>query len=54
MPPEDYETRRGEQYVAEFDLLLNAGEHKVVVGALDPMTRQASFVSLRRDVATRN
>ena len=24
------------------DLLLNAGEHKVVVGVLDPVTRQAS------------
>jgi VWFA-related protein len=51
MPPEDYETRRGERYVAELDLLLNVGEHKVVVGALDPVTRQASFVSLRRDVS---
>jgi VWFA-related protein len=54
MPPEDYETRRGERYVAELDLLLNAGEHKVVVGALDPVTRQASFVSISRDVSRPN
>jgi VWFA-related protein len=54
MPPEDYETRRGEHYVAALDLLLNAGEHKVVVGALDPVTRQASFASLRRNVSQAN
>jgi VWFA-related protein len=54
MPPEDYETRRGERYVAELDLLLNAGEHKLVVGALDPVTRQASFVNLRRNVPQSN
>jgi len=51
MPAEDYETRRGELYVAALDLLLNAGEHKVVVGVLDPVTRQASFVSLRQSVS---
>jgi VWFA-related protein len=51
MPPEDYETRRDEKYVVEFDLLLNPGLHRVVIGALDPVTRQASFVSLRRDVS---
>ena len=54
MPPEDYETRRGESYVAALDLLLNEGEHKLVVGALDPVTRQASFVSLRRNVPRTN
>jgi len=54
MPAEDYETRRGEHFVAELDLLLDVGEHKVVVGALDPVTRQASFISLRRNVARRN
>ena len=54
MPPEDYETRRGEFYVAALDLLLNEGEHKLVVGALDPVTRHASFVSLRRNVSRRN
>ena len=54
MPPEDYETRRGEFYVAALDLLLNEGEHKLVVGALDPVTRQASFVSLRRNVPRTN
>ena len=54
MPPEDYGTRRGELYVAALDLLLNAGEHKVVVGALDPVTRQASFISLRRNVSRTN
>jgi VWFA-related protein len=50
MPPADYEARRGERYVAEFDLLLNAGEHRVSVGMLDPVTRQASFVTLKRSV----
>ena len=54
MPPEDYETRRGEHYVAALDLLLGVGEHKLVVGALDPVTRQASFVSLRRNVSRTN
>jgi hypothetical protein len=54
MPPEDYETRRGERYIAELNLLLNPGEHKLVVGALDPVTRQASFVSLRRNVSRTN
>jgi len=50
MPPADYELRLGERYVAEFDLLVNAGEHRVSVGVLDPVTRQASFVTLRRSV----
>ena len=50
MPPADYEARRGERYVAEFDLLVNAGEHRVSVGMLDPVTRQASFVTLKRSV----
>jgi VWFA-related protein len=51
MPPDDYATRRNERYVAALDLLLNAGEHTVVVGVLDPVTRQASFVSLQRTLA---
>jgi hypothetical protein len=50
MPPEDYETRRGERYVAALDLLLGAGEQRVVVGVLDPVTRQASFARLRKTV----
>jgi VWFA-related protein len=50
MPSEDYETRRDENYVAALDLLLNPGEHRVVIGVLDPVTRQASFASLRRAV----
>ena len=50
MPPEDYERRRGERYVAAFDLLLNAGEHRVVVGVLDSITRQTSFQTLTRSV----
>jgi len=53
MPLEDYATRRGEHYVAALDLLLQAGEHKVVVGVLDPVTRQASFASLRRTVVAK-
>lgn len=48
MPSEDYATRRGELYVAELDLLLGAGDHRVVVGVLDPVTRQSSFASLRK------
>jgi hypothetical protein len=54
MPPEDYATRSGEHYVAALDLLLNAGQHKVVVGVLDPVTRQASFASLRQSVVDVN
>jgi VWFA-related protein len=54
MPPEDYERRSRQHYVAALDLLLDVGEHKIVVGALDPVTRQASFVSLRRNVAKSN
>jgi hypothetical protein len=54
MPPEDYATRRGERYVAALDLLLEAGEQRVVVGVLDPVTRQASFTSLRRVVSRTN
>ncbi len=50
MPPQDYETRSGERYVAAFDLLLNAGKHRVVVGVLDPITRQTSFQTLTRSV----
>jgi VWFA-related protein len=50
MPPEDYETRRGERYVAALDLLLEAGEQRVVVGVLDPVTRQTSFARLRQTV----
>jgi VWFA-related protein len=50
MPPEDYATRRGERYVAALDLLLEAGEQRVVVGVLDPVTRQASFARLRKTV----
>lgn len=48
MPSADYESRRSERYVAEFDLLLNSGEHRIVIGAFDPVTRQASFASLNR------
>lgn len=51
MPLEDYETRRSEHYVAALDLLLEAGEQRVVVGVLDPVTRQASFARLRKTVA---
>jgi VWFA-related protein len=54
MPPEDYATRRSERYVAALDLLLNAGDHKVVVGVLDPVTRQASFASIRQSVIDAN
>ena len=50
MPPSDYETRRHESYVADLGLLLEAGTHKVVVGLLDPVTRQSSYVSLTRTV----
>lgn len=53
MPAEDYATRRGERYVAELDLLVGAGEHRVVVGVLDPVTRQSSFAHLRRTIAER-
>jgi VWFA-related protein len=51
MPTEDYATRRGERYVAALDLLLNAGEHRLVVGVLDTLTRQASFARLRTTVS---
>jgi VWFA-related protein len=52
MPSEDYATRRSERYVAALDLLLNEGEHKVVVGVLDPVTRQSSFTSLSTRVSS--
>jgi hypothetical protein len=54
MPPEDYATRRSERYVAALDLLLNRGDHKVVVGVLDPVTRQASFASFRQSIGDGN
>jgi VWFA-related protein len=50
MSPRDYETRRHERFVVTLDLLLDAGDHKLVVGLLDPVTRQASFATLRRAV----
>jgi VWFA-related protein len=50
MPPEDYVTRRREAYVAELELLMEPGTHKVVVGLLDPITRQSSYTSLTRAV----
>jgi VWFA-related protein len=53
MPPQDYATRRSERYVAALALLLDAGEHKLVVGVLDPVTRQTSFASLKRTVVAR-
>jgi VWFA-related protein len=54
MPPEDYASRRNQHYVAALDLLLNSGDHKVVVGVLDPVTRQASFASIRQSVKGAN
>jgi hypothetical protein len=53
MPPGDYATRRHESYVAELELLMEEGTHKVVVGLLDPMTRQSSYTSLTRAVPGR-
>jgi VWFA-related protein len=53
MPPEDYDTRRHETYVAELQLLMEEGTHKVVVGLLDPITRQSSYTSLTRAVPGR-
>jgi hypothetical protein len=52
MPAADYETRRNERFVAAFDLLFDEGEHDVVVGVLDPVTRQTSFANLRLSVPT--
>jgi hypothetical protein len=43
MPAEDYEERRGEHFTATFDLLMEEGVHRIVVGLLDPLTRQASY-----------
>jgi hypothetical protein len=53
MPPGDYATRRHESYVAELELLMEEGTHKVVVGLLDPVTRQSSYTSLTRAVPGR-
>jgi VWFA-related protein len=50
MPPEDYATRRHEAYVAELELLMEKGTHKIVIGLLDPVTRQSSYASLTRAV----
>ncbi len=52
MPAADYATRRNERYVAAFDLLFDEGEHDLVVGVLDPVTRQTSFTTLRISVPT--
>ncbi|MFV2071994.1 MAG: VWA domain-containing protein [Thermoanaerobaculales bacterium] len=50
MPLSDYETRRHESYVADLGLLMEAGTHKLVVGLLDPVTRQSSYAALTRAV----
>jgi VWFA-related protein len=50
MPPADYEARRHETYVAELQLLMEEGAHKVVIGLLDPITRQSSYASLTQTV----
>ncbi len=50
MPAADYESRRRERYTAEFGLLMEEGQHRVVVGVLDPVTRQASYARLTADV----
>ncbi len=52
IPSDDYEERRTERYVAEFQLLLNEGEHKVVIGVLDPVTRQTSFATVEKKIGT--
>jgi hypothetical protein len=50
MPAADYDSRRRERYTAEFGLLMEEGRHRVVVGVLDPVTRQASYARLTADV----
>lgn len=50
MPAADYEARRSDRYTASFDLLMEAGSHRVVVGLLDPLTRQTSYARLRQTV----
>ena len=50
MTPDDYATRRHERYMVTLELLLDAGDHRLVVGVLDPVTRQSSFATLRRMV----
>ncbi len=43
MPAADYEERGGEHFTASFDLLMEEGVHRIVVGILDPLTRQSSY-----------
>jgi VWFA-related protein len=53
MPPEDYAIRRHEAYVAALELLMEEGTYKIVVGLLDPITRQSSYASLTQTVPRR-
>ena len=50
MPAADYERRRSELYTASFELLMEAGSHRIVVGLLDPVTRQTSFAHLQQKI----
>jgi hypothetical protein len=50
MPAADYEARKKDHYVAAFELLMEAGSHRVVVGLLDPVTRQTSYARLLQTV----
>jgi hypothetical protein len=50
MPASDWEFRRSERYTAAFDLLMEEGVHRVVVGLLDPVTRQSSFARMTETV----
>jgi VWFA-related protein len=41
----DYENARSERFVITATLLMNAGRHSVVVGLLDTITRQSSYLT---------
>jgi VWFA-related protein len=41
----DYENERSERFAVTATLLMNVGKHSVVVGLLDTITRQSSFVT---------
>jgi VWFA-related protein len=53
MPVADYENRSRESYAADFDLLLNPGNHRIVIGVLDPVTRQTSFASIEQSFSAK-
>ncbi|MCD4751177.1 MAG: VWA domain-containing protein, partial [Thermoanaerobaculales bacterium] len=51
IPAADYKTRRRELYVIEMQLLMEQGTFKIVIGVMDRVTRQASYLRIHREVS---